>query len=127
MPASFAPGLHQALVAVQAGLLPSERLFAFLDDIYVVCSPDRVADVHASLQAELWRHARIQVHQGKTQVWNRDGVMPRGTEALTAAARTEDEDAIVWRGDPASAGAGREALGHTAGPCCLCRVSWQGC
>ena len=27
--------------------------------------------------------------------------MPRGTEALTAAARTEDEDAIVWRGDPA--------------------------
>ena len=39
--------------------------------------------------------------KGKTQLWNRDGVMPRGTEALTAAARTEDEDAIVWRGDPA--------------------------
>ena len=69
MPALFALGLHQALVAVQAGLLPSERFFAFLDDIYVVCSPDRVADVHASLQAELWRHARIQVHQGKTQLW----------------------------------------------------------
>ena len=98
MPALFALGLHQALVAVQA---PSERLFAFLDDIYVVCSPDRVADVHASLQAELWRHARIQVHQGKTQLWYRDGVTPRGTEALTAAARIEDEDAIVWRGDPA--------------------------
>ena len=26
--------------------------------------------------------------------------MPSGTEALTAAARVEDEDAIVWRGDP---------------------------
>ena len=63
IPALFALGLHQALVAVQAGLLPSERLFAFLDDIYVVCSLDRVADVHASLQAELWRHARIQVHR----------------------------------------------------------------
>ena len=101
MPALFALGLHQALVAVQAGLLPSERLFAFLDDIYVVCSPDRVADVHASLQAELWRHARTQVHQGRTQLWNRDGVTPRGTEVLTVAARIEDEDAIVWRGDPA--------------------------
>ena len=76
MPALFALGLHVALVAVQAGLLPSERLFAFLDDIFVVCSPDRVADVHASLQAELWRHARIQVHQGKTQLWNRDGQIP---------------------------------------------------
>ena len=101
MPALFALGLHQALVAVQAGLLPSERLFAFPDDFYVVCSSDRVADVYASLQAEIWRHARIQVHQGKTQLWNRDGVMPHGTAALTAAARIEDEDAIVWRGDPA--------------------------
>ena len=63
-----------------------------------MCSPDRVADVCASLQAELWRHERIQVHQGKTQLWNRDG---HGTDALTAAARIEDEDAIVWRGDPA--------------------------
>ena len=73
---------------------------AFLDDIYVVCAPERVADIHASLQVELWRHARISVHQGKTQLWNRAGVVPSGTEALTAAARVEDEDAIVWRGDP---------------------------
>ena len=35
--------LMPALVAVQAGLLPSERLLAFLDDIYVVCAPERVA------------------------------------------------------------------------------------
>ena len=96
VPALFALGLHQVLVAVQAGLLPSERLFAFLDDSNVVCRPDRVADVHASLQAEFWHHARMQVHQGKTQLWNRDGVTPRGI-----AARIEDEDAIVWRGDPA--------------------------
>ena len=113
MPALFALGLHQALVAVQAGLLPSERLFAFLDDIYVVCSPDRVADVYGSLQAELWRHARIQVHQGKTQLWNRGGVMLHGTDALTAAARIEDASTGVWS----------EALGHTAGPCCSCAGS----
>ena len=82
MPALFALGLHQALVAVQAGLLPSERLLAFLDDIFVVCAPERVADIHASLQVELWRHARISVHQGKTQLWNRaelkQTVMPSG-------------------------------------------------
>ena len=99
MPALFALGLHQALLAVQANLLPSERLLAFVDDIYVVCSPERVSDVYTSLQHELWRHSRIEVHQGKTQLWNRDGVMPSGCEAMTIAARAQDENAIVWRGD----------------------------
>ena len=93
MLALFALGLHQALLAVQANLLPSERLLAFLDDIYVVCSPERVSDVYASLQHELWRHSRIEVHQGKTQLWNRDGVMPSGCEAMTIAARAQDENA----------------------------------
>ena len=78
----FALGLHKALVAFQAGLFPSERLLAFLDDIHVVCAPERVADSHASLQVELWRHARISVHQGKTQLLNGAGVVPSGTEAL---------------------------------------------
>ena len=80
--------------------MPTERLLAFLNDIYVVCSPERVADIYASLQQELWRPARIAVHQGKTQLWNRGGVMPSGCEAMTAAARVEDDDAVVWRGDP---------------------------
>ena len=79
--------------------MPSEHLLAFLDEIYVVCSPERVSDVYASLQHELWRHSRIEVHQGKTQLWNRDGVMPSGCEATTIAARAQDENAIVWRGD----------------------------
>ena len=89
MLALFVLGLHQAFVA--AGLLPSERLFAFLDDISVVCStPSRTC---------------------------RDGVMPHGTDALTAASRIE-EDAIVWRGDPAF-------LPRAMVP--MCRVSWPGC
>ena len=54
---------------------------------------------YASLQHELWRHSRIEVHQGKTQLWNKDGVMPSGCEAMTIAARAQDENAIVWRGD----------------------------
>ena len=40
------------------------------------------------------------MHQGKTQLWNRAGVAPAGSAALTAAARVADPSAIVWRGDP---------------------------
>ena len=40
----------------------------FVDDICVVCTPERVADVHAIIQQELFAHARISVHHGKTQV-----------------------------------------------------------
>ena len=87
--------------APRANLLPSERLLAFLDDIFVVKSSERVSDVHASPQHELWRHSRIEVHQGKTQLWNTDGVMPSGCEAMTIAARAQDENASVWREDHA--------------------------
>ena len=38
MPALFALGQHQALVAVHDQLTPHERLFVFLDDICVVCT-----------------------------------------------------------------------------------------
>ena len=51
------------------------------------------------LAAELWTHAQIQVHHGKTQVWNRAGEEPAGIEELTARARVVDLDAVVWRGD----------------------------
>ena len=100
MPALFALGQHQALVAVHDQLTPQERLFAFHDDIFAVCSPERVSDIHNMLQRELWIHSRIQVHQGKTQLWNRGGVEPRGWELLAATAVRSDPDAIVWKGDP---------------------------
>ena len=37
MPLLFSLGQHRALVHVRASLRRGERLFAFLDDIYVVC------------------------------------------------------------------------------------------
>ena len=100
MPAFFSLGLRAALCAVNRRLLPNERLLAFLDDIYALCRPERVSDVHVALQEELWAHSRIQVHQGKTQLWNRLGSPPSGWQALTAAARISDPEAVVWRGDP---------------------------
>ena len=100
MPAPSAVGQHRALEAVRERLRPHEQLLAFLDDIYVVCRPERVVDIHNILRGQLWHHARIQVHQGKTQVWNRGSVEPTHMEALQHAARALDPDAVVWRGDP---------------------------
>ena len=67
MPLLFALGQHAALEAVQARLLEGEKLFAYLDDVYIICQPDRVADVHAILEEELFNHAHIQLNLGKTK------------------------------------------------------------
>ena len=68
MPLLFSLGQHGALEAVQRSLRDGERMLAHLDDIYIVTSPDRVGVVIASLQEQLFRHARIRLHGGKTQV-----------------------------------------------------------
>ena len=98
LPDLFSPGQHCSLEAIQARFRPSERLFAFLDDICAVCSSGRTADVFTTIQEQL-ATVGIRVHDGKTQLWNRAGRVPTGAQALTAAARKSDPDAIVWRGD----------------------------
>ena len=50
-------------------------------------------------EEELMAHANISLHLGKTQVWNRSGVVPAGIEEISRAARLVKPDAIVWRGD----------------------------
>ena len=65
-------------------LQDGERL-SHLDDIYVICSPRGVLEVHRVLQEELWAHARIRIHHGKTQLWNRGGSQPAGVAELTFA------------------------------------------
>ena len=47
-------GQHPALQAVQAQLHDGERLFAVLDDVYVVCSPPRVNAIYGFLQHALF-------------------------------------------------------------------------
>ena len=42
MPLLFCLGQHPASAAVSAGLREGERLFAYLDDLYIVCRPERV-------------------------------------------------------------------------------------
>ena len=113
----FAIGQHAALEAVKALLLPGERLFAFLDDVYVVCLPERAVAIHGVLREELWAHAGTRIHNGKTKLWNRSGVRPPGSEALEEEARHVDPRAVVWRGDAAlpQASRGIEVLGAPLG------------
>ena len=100
MPLLFSLGQHAALAAANARLQDGERLFAYLDDIYVICSPRRVLEVHRVLQEELWAHARIRIQNGKTQLWNRGGSEPAGVAEFTFAARLVEPDAVVWKSDP---------------------------
>ena len=59
MPALFALGVAPALEAVQAEMLPNERVRAFLDDVYVTSHPPRVAHLLAWLQHHLFAHIRL--------------------------------------------------------------------
>ena len=98
MPLLFCLGQHSALEAVQDEMREGEFLFAYLDDIYIVTRPERVGAVYASLREHLQSFARIRIHGGKTQVWNRGGVRPPVCDVLERIAQAENPDARVWRG-----------------------------
>ena len=92
MPALFSPGLDFALRAFQTELVAGERVAAFLDDIYVTAQPNRIRALFDRLAHHLHSRTGIQLHQGKTQVWNASGILPPGITSLT-------QSAAVWVGD----------------------------
>ena len=49
--------------------MPNENVFAFMDDVYMATRPERVGVGHTTLGVELFRHAGIHIHEGKTKVW----------------------------------------------------------
>ena len=108
MPLLFALGQHNA----QNQLRPEEMLFTFLDDIYIVCCPGRVGVVHTMLENALWGQAHIQVHAGKTKVWNRAGVRPEACDFLERRAQLAVERARVWRGGQRRENAASKSWGH---------------
>ena len=65
MPLLFAVGQHQALVAAHRQLQNNESIFVFLDDIYMVTTPERVGAVCAIVQEELRVHACIRIRTRK--------------------------------------------------------------
>ena len=79
---------------MKSQLEDGEKLFAFLDDVYVICRPTRVLQVFRLLEHELGRKVCICVHQGSTQIWNRGGVLPAGV-----AQQPEWRTQTLWCGE----------------------------
>ena len=80
-------------------MLEGEKVFANVDDIYVVCAPEWVGDV--AIIEEVCPRKDLSA-PWETQVWNRGGVVPDDTDILFAAAREPVPDAVVWRSRIAS-------------------------
>ena len=100
MPALYALGQHAALTQVQATLRDGEMLFVYLDDIYVLCDPSRVAEIFLQVKQSLFRSAGIQVNLGKTKIWNDAAIKPEdldtiGAEAWTGEGPEEDRGVVV--------------------------------
>ena len=58
---------------VSWSLKAGEHLCAFLDDLFLVCEPDRVRFLYDHLAEALSTVAGIRLHQAKTRVWNTIG------------------------------------------------------
>ena len=86
MPALCALGQHAALREVQA--TAGEMLFAYLDDIYVLCDLSRVAEIFLQVKQSLFRSAGIQVNLGKTKIWNDAAIKPKDLDTIGAEAWT---------------------------------------
>ena len=69
MPLLFSLEVHNALTEVQAELLPGEFLFAFLDDVYLLCLPERTRKIHDLLAEKFAIQSRNWVaHKEDTHV-----------------------------------------------------------
>ena len=93
MPGLFAVGIHRALRAAHSTLRPGEGPFAFLDDTYITCPVTRVVPTFRALHSALAEYANIDLHLGKTRVWNAAGV-----EGLAAEVPPPPGRPPVWVG-----------------------------
>ena len=94
----FCVGQHSALEAIQRRLRQSERLLAYLDDVFLVSQPDRARDAYNVAEKESWTHVKIHIHAGRTHMWNRSGRMTEGCDELQRRAVLHDPTAQVFGG-----------------------------
>ena len=106
MPALYALGQHAALAQVNATLREGELLFAYIDDIYVLCDPDRVAEMFVQVRHALFQQAGVQVNLGKTKVWNGAIVKPTNMHVIGGDA---------WKGEGLEEERGLLVLGVPVG------------
>ena len=69
MPALFCLAMRPALQEIQARLQPGDLVVAYLDDVYILTTPDRAREAHDVAKEVLKRVCGISVNQGKLQAW----------------------------------------------------------
>ena len=65
MPALYALAQQPVLEEVQSQLRDGEAILAYLDDTYIVSSPERVCELYEAYRRALWVHARIALNRSK--------------------------------------------------------------
>ena len=111
MPALFALGIHEAVEEVSTQLHPGERIFAFLDDIYLVAPRHRAAEVYKLMARTLEQRAGIKADIGKAAAWSKNGgPPPPGVNDLGDPSKPP-----VWKGNLPPAENGIVILGTPLG------------
>ena len=106
-PALFALGQHAALCQASSALHGSERLLAFLDDLYVLTTRDRAREARDTVVQAVQEGCGIASNEGKTRVYSHaGGEPPPGIAELGAD---------VWRGNKRSSECGLKVLGTPIG------------
>ena len=105
-PALCALGQHAALTHVDASLHEGEMLFAFLDDIHILCDPSHVGEIFLQVKQSLARFAGVQVNLGKALSGT---VQPPDPRILTPIG------AEAWRGEGPEEEQGLVVLGVPVG------------
>ena len=73
MPLLFSLAIHNALNEAKQEMWDGEELFAFLDDVYIVSSPERTRHLYNLVAEKLRSVAGIQLHTRKIRM---EGVLP---------------------------------------------------
>ena len=73
MPGYFSLALQFALQRIQSQLRRDEKLFAYLDDIYLVSTPNRTRAIFDLVRVALQEEVGIDVNLGKCKCWNAAG------------------------------------------------------
>ena len=71
MPALFCLALDPALRQVRARLPPGAEIVAYLDDIYIICNPEHVANIFDDVRLTLQSVCHIDVNLGKLAAWSK--------------------------------------------------------
>ena len=73
MPALYSTGQHSGLEAAAGNLHPGERLFSFLDDLYLITTRERARAAIDEVTQTIEHHCGVRSHMGKLRAWCRGG------------------------------------------------------